>query len=126
VFNVELHAGPRIDVAYRKHNFSYAVDGSAPNPLEAFYGTLAGCAGVFAKKACHKLGISDEGIAIDLKPVVNPRNPLMPEKMVTSVRFPEHIDAAARAEILDSIAHCAVKEVVKYGADIQFNVVETS
>ncbi len=124
MFNVELHAGPSIDVAYRKHSFHYAVDGSAPNPLEAFYGTLAGCAGVFAKKACKELGISDEGIAIKLRPVVRAENPLMPEKLVTSVTFPEHIDAEAKLAILDSIEHCAVKEVVKLGAEIKFSVVE--
>lgn len=124
MFNVELHVGPRIDVAYRKHSFAYAVDGSLPNPLEAFYGALAGCAGVYAKKSCHQLGISDEGIAINVRPVVKADNQLMPEKLVTSVQFPERIEADARAAILDSIAHCAVKEVVKLGAGIQFSVVE--
>lgn len=124
MFTVELQPGARIDVAYRKHTISYAVDGSLPNPLEAFYGALAGCAGVYAKKACHRLGISDAGIAIDVKPVVRPGNPLLPEKLVTSVRFPATIEAAARGEILDEIASCAVKEVVKHGADIQFSVVE--
>lgn len=126
MYNVELHAGPRIDVAYRKHAFNYAVNGTLPNPLEAFYGSLAGCAGVFAKKACGELGISDEGIAINLRPVVNANNPLMPEKLVTSVTFPEHIDAEARAVILESIAHCAVKEIVKMGGNVQFSVVEAS
>lgn len=124
MFNVELHKGPKIDVAYRKHAFNYAVDGSAPNPLEAFYGSLAGCAGVFAKKSCAEQGISDEGIAINLRPVVKPDNPLMPDKLVTSVRFPEHFDAAAKEKVLEAISHCAVKEVVKLGADIKFSVVE--
>lgn len=126
MFNLELQAGPRIDVAYRKHAFNYAVDGSLPNPLEAFYGALAGCAGVFAKKACGELGISDAGIAINLRPFVKAGNPLMPEKLVTTVTFPAHINAEARARILESIAHCAVKEVVKMGAEIEFSVVEAA
>lgn len=126
MFSVELHSGPRIDVAYRKHTLSYAVDGSLPNPMEAFYGTLAGCAGVYAKKACQRLGISDEGIAIDVKPVVRPENPLLPEKLVTAVRFPERIAAADRATILDAIGHCAVKEVVRVGSGIAFAIVEAT
>jgi len=124
MYNVELQDGPRIDVAYRKHSFSYSVNGSLPNPLEAFYGTLAGCAGVFAKKACAEMGISDAGIAINLRPVVKAGNPLMPEKLVTTVTFPAHIAAEARAKILESVAHCAVKEIVKMGAEIDFSVVE--
>jgi uncharacterized OsmC-like protein len=126
MYNLELVAGPRIDVAYRKHAFSYAVDGSLPNPLEAFYAALAGCAGVYAKKACKELGISDAGIAINLRPTVKAGNPLMPDKITTTVTFPAHIDDAARAAILESIAQCAVKEVVKLGADIQFAVVEAA
>lgn len=126
MFNVELHAGPKIDVAYRKHSFNYSVDGSAPNPLEAFYGSLAGCAGVFAKKSCAEMGISDEGIAINVRPVVKADNPLIPDKLVTSVTFPERFEPEARAAILDAIGHCAVKEVVKLGADIKFSVVEAN
>lgn len=126
MYHVELHSGPRIDVGYRNHAFSYSVNNSLPNPLEAFYASLAGCAGVYAKKACGKLGISDEGIAINVRPVVNANNLMMPEKVVTSVTFPDHIDSEARAAIIESIAHCAVKEVVKFGADIQFPVSEAN
>ena len=38
------------------------------NPLEAFYASLAGCAAVYAKKACKALGVSPAGIAIRCKP----------------------------------------------------------
>lgn len=124
MFNTTLHAGPKIDVAYRRHSFGYAVDGSQPNPLEAFYGALAGCAGVFAKKACAELGIADEGIAIDLRPVVSPDNPLMPAKLLTSIRFPAHFTPEEKARVIEAVSHCAVKEIVRQGAGIAFSVVE--
>ena len=126
MFKVELKTGPQIDVASRKHSFNYATNGSLPNPLEAFYASLAGCAGVYAKKACHELGIPDEGIVINLRAVANTSNPMVPDKIVTSVSFPEQIDANARTAILDAISHCAVKEVVKQGAGIQFSAIEGS
>ncbi len=124
MFNTTLHTGPKIDVTYRRHAFTYAVDGSLPNPLEAFYGALAGCAGVFAKKACAELGIADEGIAIDLRPVVSPDNPLMPARLVTSIRFPSHFTPEAKTRVIDAVSHCAVTEIVRQGAGIAFSVVE--
>lgn len=122
MYNLTLTTGAAIDVSYRTHTFNYSMDNTQPNPLEAFYGALAGCAGVYAKKACKELGISDEGIAINLRPVVKAGNPLLPEKITTTVTFPEHFTETVRTAILESIGRCAVKEVVKHGVDIQFEV----
>ena len=126
MYNVKLSEGPRIDVSYRDHLLSYSINSSLPNPLEAFYASLAGCAGVYAKKACKQLGISDAGIQINMRPMVKASSPLMPEKIVTSVTFPDNINAEARTAILESISHCAVKELVLQGANIQFSAVESN
>jgi len=115
---------PLIKVSTSKHETTYAVNGSQMNPLEAFYATLAGCAAVYAKKACKELGISAEGIAINCKPFAGPNGPLALARFKTDVRFPEHFTAEQKAAILDSIGHCAVKEVVKDGLNIDFQVVE--
>jgi len=115
---------PLIKVSTSKHETTYAVNGSQMNPLEAFYATLAGCAAVYAKKACKELGISAEGIAIDCKPFAGPKGPLTLARFKTDVRFPEHFTAEQKAAILESIGHCAVKEVVKDGLSIDFQVVE--
>jgi phenylpyruvate tautomerase PptA (4-oxalocrotonate tautomerase family) len=45
-------------------------------------------------------------------------------KYKTDVRFPERFTAEQKAEILDSISHCAVKEIVKDGAAIEFIAAE--
>ena len=115
---------PLIKVNSSKHEALYALDGSLMNPLEAFYASLAACAAVYAKKACKHLGIPAAGIEIGCKPFAGPGGPLTLGRFRTEVRFPAHFSAAQKAAILDSIAHCAVKEVVLAGPAIDFQVVE--
>ena len=115
---------PIIQVAAGKYAASYALDRSQMNPLEAFYACLAGCAAVYAKKSCKALGITAEGIEINCKPVAGTGGPLSLSKFKTEVKFPERFTPAQKAEILDAISHCAVKEVVQDGPSIDFSVVE--
>jgi uncharacterized OsmC-like protein len=120
MYKTILKAGPSIDISYRNFTFQYAINGEAPNPLEAMYASIAGCAGVYAKKSCKSLGISDEGISISVKPVAAPSHPLLPVKIVTTLDFPSHFTAEQRVEVLASISQCAVKELIAQGASIEF------
>jgi uncharacterized OsmC-like protein len=122
MFNLVLTSGSRIDVTGKHHSIAYATDGSLPNPLEATYAAMAGCAGVYAKKACRELGIDDTGIAISLKVVGRPEKPLLPARLVTAVEFPGRINHEQRAAILASINKCAVKALIEHGAEIDFSV----
>lgn len=115
---------PLIKVSSAKHEACYAVNGSLMNPLEAFYASLAGCAAVFAKKACKELGVPADGITIDCKPFAGPGGPLTLAKFRSEVRFPAHFTAEQKTKVLDSITHCAVKEIVIDGASIDFQVSE--
>ena len=115
---------PLIKVSSAKHEANYAVNGSLMNPLEAFYAALAACAAVYAKKACKELGISAAGIEIDCKPFAGPGGPLTLARFKTEVRFPEHFSAEQKTKVLDSIAHCAVKEIVAEGPNIEFSATE--
>jgi len=124
MFHVQLQSGPQIAVVGRKHTITYANDGSLPNPLEATYAALAGCAGVYAKKACRELGIDDAGIDIELKVVAQPDRPLLPSRIVTQVAFPERFTAAQRESVLSSIEKCAVKALMQHGDRIEFAVGE--
>jgi ribosomal protein S12 methylthiotransferase accessory factor len=124
VFNLVLAPGSRIEVRGKQHSYLYATDGSVPNPLESTYAALAGCAGVYAKKACRELGIDDMGIAIGLRIVARAGQALMPARIVTIVEFPERFDAPQREAILRSIEKCAVKAVMQEGAGIDFAVEE--
>lgn len=115
---------PLIKVTTGKHEASYALNGSLMNPLEAFYASLAACAAVYAKKSCKELGIPAEGIEIGCKPFAGPGGPLTLARFKTEVRFPGHFTVEQKADILKSIAHCAVKEVVQDGPNIEFVVSE--
>jgi len=124
MYSVTVDSSPVIKVVGGKHEVSYAVNGSLMNPLEAFYATLAGCAAVFAKKACKELGVSPDGIAIDCKPYAGPGGPLTLSKFKTEVTFPEQFSAEQKARVLDAITHCAVKQIVQTGPEISFLVEE--
>lgn len=120
MYQLSMTDASQLHVHYKSHVVSYGVDGSLPNPLEATYAALAGCAGVYARKACKSLGISAEGIEISCKPVVRQGNMLVPARFLTEVSFPERIGAEQRQRILDEISHCAVKQLIHDGAQIEF------
>src|SRR5574343_1064032 len=115
---------PLIKVTSAKHEANYSVNGTLMNPLEAFYASLAACAAVFAKKACKELGIQAGGITIDCKPFSGPGGPLTLARFRSEVSFPAEFTAEQKAKVLESIAHCAVKEIVIDGANSDFQVAE--
>lgn len=126
MYQLTLNDSNQIQVHYKNHIITYGQDGSLPNPLEATYAALAGCAGVYSRKACKALGISAEDIEINCKPVVRTGNVLIPSRFVTEVKFPERITSLQRQSILSEIGRCAVKQLIHDGANIEFVTCETS
>lgn len=124
MYTVTVDDTPTIQVAAGKHHVSYAIDRSLMNPLEAFYATLAGCAAVYVKKSCKELGISAAGIQISSKPFAGTSGPLSLAKFKTEVSFPEHFSTEQKNAVLESVKHCAVKEIVATGSTIDFQVTE--
>ncbi|NDY94005.1 OsmC family protein [Ideonella livida] len=124
MYKVLVDDTPVIDVQTRSKRLRLAVDASAMNPLEAFYATLAGCAAVYAKKACAQLGLSAAGLQIQCRPGAGKAGALSLERFETRLSFPESFPAAARAEVLAAVRECAVKQVVQQGAAVQFSCVE--
>ena len=122
MFAVTVNDTPEIIVQARTKSMRFALDTSGMNPLEAFYATLAGCAAVYTKKACKELGISAEGIAINCRPSAGKGGPLTLGRFETELTFPARVTPEQREAIVTSVAHCAVKEVVKDGAAIDFTV----
>lgn len=120
MFSLTLDDSAILNVQSRQHQFTYSVDGSLPNPLEAAYAAIAGCAGVYARKACLKLEMSPAEIAISLKPTARPGNPMLPAKITTEVRFPAHFTPEAREAVMASVLECPVKGLITHGNEIEF------
>ena len=89
-------------------------------PVSLAYAALAGCAGVYAKKACRELGLDDTGIWISLRVVAKAGQPLVPARFATTVAFPDRFDNEQQAAVLRSIEKCAVKAIIQAGAAIEF------
>ena len=124
MFQLTLDGSRVYDVHFKNQVIRFSSDESAPNPLAATYAAIAGCAGVYANKACRALGISTAGIAIDCKPVMRGGEMVIPAKFVTEVSFPEHFTAEQKQKILDEIAQCAVKQMIHVGNTIEFDTHE--
>lgn len=120
MYQLSMTDDSQLHVHYKNHVVSYGVDGSLPNPLEATYAALAGCAGVYTRKACKALNISAEGIEINCKPVIRQGNMLIPARFLTEVGFPERITPEQRQRIIEEISKCAVKQLIHDGAQIEF------
>jgi uncharacterized OsmC-like protein len=124
MYTTTVDSNPKITVSNGKFSAEYSTNGTLMNPLEAFYASLAACAAVFTKKACKSLNIAPDGIEIDCKPFAGMGGALTLNKFKTTVHFPAHITTEQKTVILDSIQHCAVKEIVKAGNNIEFLVTE--
>jgi uncharacterized OsmC-like protein len=124
MYQLTLDGSKQFDVHYKDTVQSYAVDGSHLNPLEATFSALAGCAGVYAYKACKALGLSCEGISIRTRAVMRSGDLLMPARLVTEVTFPDHFSVDQRAQVLEQINLCAVKNMIHEGAGIVFETRE--
>lgn len=126
MYKTIVHDTPIITVSSKNDTVSYSINNTKMNPLEALYASLAGCAAVYAKKACAQLEVSAEGIEISCVPKSGSAGLLSLSKFTTNVCFPEDFPLEHRSTILESISHCAVKEVIKLGPTIEFEVKELS
>ncbi|MBN8536835.1 MAG: hypothetical protein J0M15_07260 [Deltaproteobacteria bacterium] len=120
MFSIEMNDSNQIQVQSRKFQYTYSVDGTLANPLEATYAALSGCAGVYALKASRKIGKSTIGMKINCKSVVKPENPSLPAKWMTEVSFPQGWNQEEKSIVLSAIKECAVKELINKGHQIDF------
>lgn len=119
MFSLRLDETPRISVKSRSGVTTFATDGSAPNPFEGALATIAGCAGVYAKKACAAAGVSADGIEIRLKPMVAAGSNDI-RKLMIRLTFPADFPQERIPEVLASIDECPVKKLIQHGDAVEF------
>lgn len=122
MFHINLNDSNCIEVKTKKHSYQYATDGHLPNPLEATYAALAGCAAVYLKKAALKFNKSTEGTTIMCRSVIHPSNPAVPTRWITQINFAPTWTEDEKNEAIRYVEQCAVKELIKNGHSIQFEV----
>lgn len=125
MYDIKLDDSEIIEVKTRKHQYQYATNGSLPNPLEATFAALAGCAAVYLKKAAHKMQKSVVGTDIKCRSIVHPHNPMLPAKWITHINFSETWNADERLQAVQLIEQCAVKELITKGYDIEFEITQS-
>jgi uncharacterized OsmC-like protein len=121
MFSLCLDDSARFNVKSRSGITTFATDGSAPNPYEGALATIAGCAGVYARKGCDAAGVSAAGIEIHLKPMVAGDGTKI-RKLTIKVGFPENFPATVIPDVLASIGECPVKQLIQHGSAIEFAI----
>jgi ribosomal protein S12 methylthiotransferase accessory factor len=122
MFSLVLDGGPTLDVRSRNGVTRFGMDGSAPNPFEGALASIAGCAGVYAHKACVKAGVSPAGVQISLKPQAAPGGTDI-RRIGIIATFPEGFPQDLVPAVLASIDECPVKEMIRHGGAIEFSIV---
>ena len=78
MYQLSLDNSNQLNVRYKGHTITYGLDGSQPNPLEATYAAIAGCAGVYARKACKALLLRLRSMGVEKRRVKLSRVPNKP------------------------------------------------
>lgn len=119
MFSLRLDDSAQINVKSRSGVTTFATDGSAPNPFEGALATIAGCAGVYARKACAAAGVSAAGIEIRLKPMVAGGGTDI-RKLAIKAAFPADFPQELIPGVLASIGECPVKKLIQHGDAVEF------
>lgn len=123
MFKLSISSEAAFEVRSRSKSFHFASDGSAPNPLETVYASLAACAGVYAVSACKSLGVPWAGIEAELVPKSGAAA-FPPKAFEIHLAFPDGFPADAKGAVLESVGRCAVKQLILAGGSIEFSVSE--
>ncbi len=98
-------------------------EGTAPNPLQLFFASLAGCAAYFAVTFCQGRDIPTENLSVRLKTGdPDPESKLF-ENIHIEVDLPEGFPEKYRDGILRSIEQCSVKKHIQAGVAVKTEIV---
>jgi putative redox protein len=84
-------------------------DGTAPNPFELFFASLAACAGFYALEFCQARELSTEGLAVQLDAERDEEKKLFTPIKI-EVTLPTGFPEKYRKALLKSVNLCTVKK----------------
>ena len=84
-------------------------DGTAPNPFELFFASLAACAGFYALEFCQARELSTEGLAVQLDAERDEAKKLFTPIKIT-ITLPEAFPEKYHKAILRTANLCTVKQ----------------
>lgn len=87
-------------------------DGTAPSPFQLFLGSMATCAGVYAKRFCEARKIDTEGLGITVDYDFDEKK-FQILKMTFNITLPEGFPEKYRSAIIKAVDQCAVKKNIK-------------
>ncbi len=116
-FSVTFPGGKRVDAHY--NGFTVQTDqsvknggeGSAPEPFDLFFVSLATCAGIYVLEFCQSRELSTEGLAIQLHAERDEEKKLF-SPIVIEITLPAGFPEKYRKAVLKTANLCTVKKHV--------------
>lgn len=112
---VTFPGGKRVDAHYDGHtvrtdqSLTHGGEGSAPEPLDLFFVSIATCVGIYALEFCNARGLSTDGLGVRLRTERNPETKLFSPIRI-EVAIPRGFPEKYRKAILTTASLCAVKK----------------
>lgn len=116
-FDVSFPGGKRVDAHFAgftvntDQSEAHGGEGSAPEPFDLFFASLATCAGIYALEFCSARKLNTEGLAVRLQAERDAEKKLFTPiriELTLPVDFPEKYNRA----ILRAVDLCTVKKHV--------------
>ena len=122
--DISFPGGKKVDAHFKGFTVhtDQAIDsggeGSAPEPFDSFFVSIATCAGIYALEFCSSRGIKTEGLKVKLAAEKNESLRLY-DPINIYVTLPEGFPEKYRNAIVKAVNLCTVKKHIE--ADIHFN-----
>ncbi len=123
--NVSYPGGKRVDAhfdgftVHTDQNVEDGGEGSAPEPFDLFFISLATCAGAYALEFCLSRKIETEGLTLKLAADKGEGSKLF-DRITLALTLPEGFPEKYRTAIVRSVELCTVKKHIQ--AELNFKV----
>lgn len=125
IVDVSYPGGKKVDAhidGFTVHTDQLVKDGgegSAPQPFDLFFVSLATCAGIYALEFCLSRKIKTEGLAVKLEADKREGSKIF-DQIIIALTLPEEFPEKYRDAIVRSVNLCTVKKHIQ--GELQFTI----